>query len=91
VYPTPDHAPATHTNFMFQVDDIEAAVGELAKRDVQFERYDGMDQDERPAAAARSSPRGSRTRPETFSRGPDHSGQCRDESFENSANLVTAA
>ncbi len=32
---------------MFQVDDIEAAVGELTKRGVQFERYDGMNQDER--------------------------------------------
>jgi hypothetical protein len=29
------------------VDDIEAAVGELTKRGFEFERYDGMDQDER--------------------------------------------
>jgi catechol 2,3-dioxygenase-like lactoylglutathione lyase family enzyme len=47
VYPKPGHVPAAHTILMFQVDDIEAAVGELAERGVRFERYDGMDQDER--------------------------------------------
>ena len=47
VYPKPDHTPASYTILMFQVDDIEAAVGDLTKRGVQFERYDGMDQDER--------------------------------------------
>jgi catechol 2,3-dioxygenase-like lactoylglutathione lyase family enzyme len=47
VYPKPGHIPATHTILMLRVDDIEAAVGELARRGVQFERYDGMDQDER--------------------------------------------
>jgi hypothetical protein len=47
VYPKPDHTPATYTILNFEVDDIEAAVGELTKRGVQFEQYDGMDQDER--------------------------------------------
>jgi catechol 2,3-dioxygenase-like lactoylglutathione lyase family enzyme len=47
VYPKPDHTPANYTILMFQVDDIQAAVGELTKRDVRFERYGGMDQDER--------------------------------------------
>jgi predicted enzyme related to lactoylglutathione lyase len=47
VYPKPGHTPAANTVLMFQVDDIEAAVGELARRGVGFERYDGMDQDER--------------------------------------------
>ena len=47
VYPKPDHTPATYTAFMFQVDDIEVAVSELTNHGVQFERYDGMDQDER--------------------------------------------
>ena len=47
VYPKPDHTPATYTILMFQVDDIQPAVGELTKRGVRFERYDGMDQDER--------------------------------------------
>jgi catechol 2,3-dioxygenase-like lactoylglutathione lyase family enzyme len=47
VYPKPDYTPATYTVLIFHVDDIEAAVGELTKQGVQFERYDGMDQDER--------------------------------------------
>jgi catechol 2,3-dioxygenase-like lactoylglutathione lyase family enzyme len=47
VYPKPDRTPATYTILMFQVDDIEAAVGELTKHGVRFERYDRMDQDER--------------------------------------------
>jgi catechol 2,3-dioxygenase-like lactoylglutathione lyase family enzyme len=37
VYQKPDHIPATYTILMFQVDDIEAAVGELATRGVEFE------------------------------------------------------
>lgn len=47
VYPKQGHTPAGHTILMFKVDDIQAAVGELTSRGVQFERYDGMDQDER--------------------------------------------
>jgi catechol 2,3-dioxygenase-like lactoylglutathione lyase family enzyme len=47
VYAKPDHTPATYTILMFQVDDIQAAVGELTERGVRFERYDGIDQDER--------------------------------------------
>ncbi len=71
VYPRPGHTPATYTILMFQVDDIEAAVRELTKRGVQFERYDGMDKTRGAsprAATSRSSPPGSRTRPETSSR-----------------------
>jgi len=48
----PGHTPATYTILMFQVDDIQATVGELTKRGVQFERYDGMDQDEQGITAA---------------------------------------
>jgi hypothetical protein len=47
VYPKPDHTPASYTILMVQVDDIGAAAGDLATRGVRFERYDGMDQDER--------------------------------------------
>ena len=47
VYQQPGYAPAAHTVLMFQVGDIGATVGELTKRGVRFERYDGMDQDER--------------------------------------------
>ena len=46
VYQKPGTAPATYTVLMFRVGDIGATVGELTKRGVQFERYDGMDQDE---------------------------------------------
>lgn len=46
VYPKQGHTPAGYTILMFKVDDIQAAVGELTNRGVQFERYDGMDQDE---------------------------------------------
>jgi catechol 2,3-dioxygenase-like lactoylglutathione lyase family enzyme len=42
VYPKPDHTPATFTVLNIPVDDIDAAVDELAARGVVFERYDGM-------------------------------------------------
>ena len=47
VYPKPDHVPASYTILNFQVDDIDATVGELASRGVQLERYDGLGQDEK--------------------------------------------
>jgi predicted enzyme related to lactoylglutathione lyase len=47
VYPKQDHTPATYTILNFQVDDIEAAVDELVRAGVRFERYEGMDQDDR--------------------------------------------
>jgi catechol 2,3-dioxygenase-like lactoylglutathione lyase family enzyme len=47
VYPKPDHAPATFTILNFPVDDIDVAVDELAARGVAFERYEGMEQDEK--------------------------------------------
>jgi catechol 2,3-dioxygenase-like lactoylglutathione lyase family enzyme len=47
VYHKPDHAPANYTILNFPVDDIEAAVDELSSRGVEFERYEGFDQDER--------------------------------------------
>ena len=47
IYPKPDHAPANYTILNFPVDDIDAAVDDLASRGVEFERYDGMDQDDR--------------------------------------------
>jgi catechol 2,3-dioxygenase-like lactoylglutathione lyase family enzyme len=46
VYPKPDHAPASYTILNFPVDDIDAAVEELAARGVRCERYDGFEQDE---------------------------------------------
>ncbi len=45
VYQKPDFVPATYTILNFPVDDVEAAVDELSARGVEFERYEGMDQD----------------------------------------------
>ena len=47
VYPKPDFTPATYTILNFPVDDIDAAVDELGRRGVTFERYDGFEQDEK--------------------------------------------
>jgi catechol 2,3-dioxygenase-like lactoylglutathione lyase family enzyme len=47
LYPKPDHTPASFTVLNFPVDDIDAAVGELTRRGVEFERYEGFDQDEK--------------------------------------------
>lgn len=41
VYPKADHQAATFTILNFEVEDIDAAVDELADRGVRFERYDG--------------------------------------------------
>jgi catechol 2,3-dioxygenase-like lactoylglutathione lyase family enzyme len=47
VYPKPGHTPADYTILNFPVDDIDAAVEELTRRGVVFERYDGFPQDEK--------------------------------------------
>jgi catechol 2,3-dioxygenase-like lactoylglutathione lyase family enzyme len=47
IYPKPDFTPATYTILNFPVGDVEAAVDELATNGVEFERYDGFDQDEK--------------------------------------------
>jgi predicted enzyme related to lactoylglutathione lyase len=47
VYLKPDFEPATYTILNFPVDDVDAAVDELASRGVDFERYDGFEQDEK--------------------------------------------
>jgi catechol 2,3-dioxygenase-like lactoylglutathione lyase family enzyme len=46
-YPRPNHVPAEYTILNFPVDDIDQAVDELTSRGVEFERYEGFDQDER--------------------------------------------
>jgi catechol 2,3-dioxygenase-like lactoylglutathione lyase family enzyme len=50
VYQRPGFTPATYTILNFEVDDIDQAVDELSGRGVLFERYDGMEQDERGIA-----------------------------------------
>jgi predicted enzyme related to lactoylglutathione lyase len=47
IYPKPDHAPANYTILNFAVEDVDAAVDDLTARGVEFERYEGFDQDER--------------------------------------------
>jgi predicted enzyme related to lactoylglutathione lyase len=47
IYIKPDFQPAAYTILNFVVDDVEAAVDGLTERGVQFERYDGFDQDEK--------------------------------------------
>ncbi|MGQ4601178.1 VOC family protein [Nocardia sp. R6R-6] len=47
VYPKPDHTPATFTILNFPVPDIDAAVDDLLRRDVRFERYEFADQDQK--------------------------------------------
>jgi catechol 2,3-dioxygenase-like lactoylglutathione lyase family enzyme len=58
VYAKPDLQPANYTILNFQVDDIDAAVDALAARGVQFERYEGFDQDEKGIARGRAANRG---------------------------------
>ncbi|WP_308468687.1 VOC family protein [Rathayibacter soli] len=41
-YPKPNHEPASYTMMNLPVDDIEAAVDELASRGVTFQRYPQM-------------------------------------------------
>lgn len=50
IYEKPDFTPATYTVLNFAVEDIDAAVDELASRGISFERYDGFDQDEKGIA-----------------------------------------
>jgi catechol 2,3-dioxygenase-like lactoylglutathione lyase family enzyme len=46
VYVSPGFAPATYTILNFEVEDIDDTVDALGERGVQFERYEGMEQDE---------------------------------------------
>jgi catechol 2,3-dioxygenase-like lactoylglutathione lyase family enzyme len=45
IYPKADHIPASFTILNFRVEDIDAAVDELTRRGVRFERYEGAEQD----------------------------------------------
>lgn len=50
VYAKPDFVPATYTILNFEVDDIDAAVDALGAKGVEFERYEGFEQDEKGIA-----------------------------------------
>jgi catechol 2,3-dioxygenase-like lactoylglutathione lyase family enzyme len=56
VYPKPDHQPATYTILNFQVDDIDETVDQLTQRGVRFERYDGLEQDEKGISRSPAGP-----------------------------------
>jgi catechol 2,3-dioxygenase-like lactoylglutathione lyase family enzyme len=47
IYPKGDMTPANYTILNFPVDDVDAAVDQLAEKGVEFERYEGFDQDEK--------------------------------------------
>ena len=54
VYDKPNHLPAEFTILNFPVDDIDAAVQELGSKGVQFERYEGLQQDEKNIARGKA-------------------------------------
>jgi catechol 2,3-dioxygenase-like lactoylglutathione lyase family enzyme len=47
IYHKPDFAPANYTILNFPVEDVEKTVDELSAKGIEFERYDGFDQDEK--------------------------------------------
>jgi catechol 2,3-dioxygenase-like lactoylglutathione lyase family enzyme len=49
-YRKPDFVPATYTILNFEVDDVDAEVDELSSRGVEFECYEGFEQDEKGIA-----------------------------------------
>jgi catechol 2,3-dioxygenase-like lactoylglutathione lyase family enzyme len=50
IYHKPDHQPSNYTILNFVVDDVDRAVDDLTARGVQFERYEGFEQDEKGIA-----------------------------------------
>lgn len=47
IYEKGDLTPANYTILNFPVDDVDAAVDQLAEKGVEFEHYEGFDQDEK--------------------------------------------
>ena len=56
VYPKGNHEPATFTILNFMVESVEQAVDELTAAGVSFERYDGIEQDEKGISRASDGP-----------------------------------
>jgi predicted enzyme related to lactoylglutathione lyase len=56
IYHKPDFVPATYTILNFAVEDVDAAVDELTTRGVEFERYEGIDQDEKGISRGQGGP-----------------------------------
>jgi catechol 2,3-dioxygenase-like lactoylglutathione lyase family enzyme len=47
IYPKPDLVPGNYTILNFPVEDVDAAVDALTERGVEFEHYEGFEQDEK--------------------------------------------
>jgi catechol 2,3-dioxygenase-like lactoylglutathione lyase family enzyme len=47
IYPKPNHTPATFTVLNFPVDNVEKAVDDLVALGISFEKYDGIESDEK--------------------------------------------
>lgn len=47
VYPKADHIPASFTVLNLSVDDIDSTVEELSSKGVEFQRYEGIEADDR--------------------------------------------
>ncbi|HSW75220.1 MAG TPA: VOC family protein [Candidatus Saccharimonadales bacterium] len=58
VYQSDDNQPAAYTMLNFIVEDIDEAVEALAERGVTFERYEGLNQDEKGIARGIAAHRG---------------------------------
>jgi predicted enzyme related to lactoylglutathione lyase len=56
IYPKEDHAPAAYTILNFPVADVDQAVEQLSERGVTFERYQGLEQDEKGVARGDQGP-----------------------------------
>ena len=58
VYPKDEHEPATFTVLSFPVDDIDAAVDYLTEKGVEFEKYEGIERDEKGISRSTDPARG---------------------------------
>lgn len=47
IYPKPNHVPATFTVLNFSVDNVEKTVDELNALGISFEKYEGIESDEK--------------------------------------------
>jgi predicted enzyme related to lactoylglutathione lyase len=56
IYVKGDFEPATYTILNFPVADVEATVDGLVARGVEFERYEGLDQDEKGISRSPAGP-----------------------------------
>ena len=58
IYPKEDHEPGNYTALNLEVDDVDAAVDELAGKGVEFERYEEFEQDSKGIARGKAANQG---------------------------------